>query len=75
MRTRRKVVAMKITYKFKDSTSVGGACPAYYAAPGGGVFQGKKLDAETRAQLRDVAVDEDAVFIPQNIIDRIRNGE
>jgi hypothetical protein len=66
---------MKITFKFKDGNSVGGACPAFYEAPGGGVFQGKTLDAETRAQLRDLAVDEDAVFIPQNIIDRIRNGE
>jgi hypothetical protein len=38
------------------------------------VFQGKTLDASTKAKLRDLASDEDAVFVPQNIIDRIRNG-
>ena len=31
------------------------------------------LDAETRAQLRDLGGDEDAVFVPANVIDRIRD--
>ena len=33
---------------------------------------GKLLDAETRAQLRDLGGDEDAVFVPANVIDRIK---
>lgn len=64
----------ELTFKFKDSDSIGGSCPAYYEVPGGAVFQGKTLDASTKAKLRDLAADEDGVFVPQNIIDRIRNG-
>lgn len=57
-------------WKDKDSNVSG--CPAMYEAPGGYVVQGKKLDAETRAQLRDLASDEDGVFVPANVIDRIK---
>src|ERR1035441_7989752 len=42
------------------------------SAEGGYVVQGKVLDAETRAQLRDLGGDEDGVFVPDNVIDRIR---
>jgi hypothetical protein len=64
----------ELKFMFKDSDSVGGSCPAYYEVDGGAVFQGKTLDAATKAKLRDLADDEDAVFVPQNIVDRIRNG-
>ena len=64
---------MKIEFMWKDRDSNTGNCPAQYKAPGGYVIQGKKLDAETRAQLRDLGADEDAVFVPDNVIDRNRD--
>jgi len=64
---------MQISFKWKDTGSGGGGCPALYDAPGGYVVQGVRLDAETRAQLRQLADTEDAVFVPANVIDRIRD--
>lgn len=58
---------------WKDSASNTGNCPAMYEAPGGYVIQGKLLDEATRAQLRDLGSDESAVFVPANVIDRIRD--
>jgi hypothetical protein len=58
---------------WKDGSSNVGNCPAMYQAAGGYVIQGKTLDAETRAQLRDLGTDEDAVFVPANVIDRIKD--
>lgn len=59
---------------WKDSGSNVGNCPAMYEAPGGYVIQGKKLDDATRAQLRDLDGDEAAVFVPANVIDRIKGS-
>jgi hypothetical protein len=64
---------VKITFMWKDEGSNVGDCPAIYEAPGGYVVQGKFLDDETRAQLRDLGGDETAVFVPANVIDRIRD--
>ena len=64
---------MEITFMWKDGGSGGGGCPALYEAPGGYVVQGKALDQETRARLRQLADDEDAVFVPANVLDRLRN--
>jgi hypothetical protein len=64
---------MKINFLWKDSNSGGGGCPALYEAPGGYVVQGVKLDDETRAQLRQLAADEDAVYVPTNVLDRLRD--
>jgi hypothetical protein len=64
----------ELRFQFKDADSIGGSCPAFYEVDGGAVFQGKTLDAATKAKLRDLAADEDAVFVPQNIVDRIRAG-
>lgn len=58
---------------WKDAGSNVGNCPAMYEAPGGYVVQGKVLDEATRAQLRDLGSDEAAVFVPANVIDRIRD--
>jgi hypothetical protein len=64
---------MKIQFLWKDTGSGGGGCPAIYKAPGGYVVQGKNLDAETRAQLRQLADDEDAIFVPANVLDRLQD--
>lgn len=64
---------MQIEFLWKDAESGGGGCPALYRAPGGYVVQGLKLDAETRAQLRQLADGEDGVFVPANVLDRLRD--
>jgi hypothetical protein len=60
-----------IEFLWKDSGSGGGGCPALYRAEGGYVVQGVRLDAATRAQLRQLAADEDAVFVPANVLERL----
>jgi hypothetical protein len=62
---------MKIEFMWKDVNSGGGGCPAIYRAPGGYVVQGKLLDDATRDQLRDLAGDEDAIFVPENVLARL----
>jgi len=64
---------MKIRLMWKDEASGVGNCPAMYEAPGGYVIQGKTLGSGTRAQLLDLGGGEDAVFVPANVIDRIRD--
>src|SRR5207247_4588194 len=67
--------AVKMIFRWKDENSNIGGCPAQYkvtSAEGGYVIQGKRLSAEPRTQLRDLAPDEDAVWVPDNVIDRNR---
>ena len=63
---------MDIEFMWKDEESKTGNCPALYEAPGGYVVQGVKLDDETRASLRQLADNEDGVFVPANVLDRLR---
>jgi hypothetical protein len=63
---------MQIEFMWKARDSATGNCPAMYEAPGGYVIQGKRLDAETRARLRDLGGDEDGVWVPADVIDRIK---
>jgi hypothetical protein len=58
---------------WKDTGSNVGNCPAMYETDGGYVVQGKVLDGVTLAQCRDLGGDETAVFVPANVIDRIRD--
>jgi hypothetical protein len=62
----------KLMFLWKDGNSGGGGCPALYETDGGYVVQGVKLDDETRAQLRQLADNETAVFVPANVLDRLR---
>ena len=64
---------MNLTFLCKDPTSHTGSCPALYEAEGGYVVQGVKLDDDTRAQLRDLAHNEDGVFVPAAVLDRLRD--
>ncbi len=64
---------MQIDFLWKDSGSGGGGCPAIYRAPGGYVVQGVKLDDETRAQLRQLADGEEGVYVPANVLDRLKD--
>lgn len=63
---------MQIDFLHKDRGSTTGGCPAAYATEDGDfLIQGKVLDAETTAQLRDVAPDETAVWVPRNVIEQL----
>jgi hypothetical protein len=64
---------MEIEFMWKDWSSGAGACPALYRAPGGYVVQGKTLTPETRKMLRQLGGDEDAIFIPANVLDRLKD--
>lgn len=64
----------KIKFLWKDSESHGGNCPALYATDGGYVVQGVQLTDDERAQLRNLADNEDAVFVPANVLDRLRGA-
>ena len=60
---------MEIEFIRKTKGSGTGNCPAIYKAPNGNyVIQGWKIDADTRARLRDLALNEDAVEIPADVI-------
>lgn len=65
---------MQINFLWKTDSSAGGGCPALYAAPGGYVVQGVKLDAATRDQLRDLLDGEDAVFVPSDVLEKLRGA-
>ncbi|MEU3271028.1 hypothetical protein ABZ639_09275 [Saccharomonospora sp. NPDC006951] len=69
---------MELTFLWKDAASGdgsgdGGGCPALYRTEGGYVVQGVKLDPATRAQLRQLADDEDGVFVPANVLERLKD--
>ena len=64
----------RLKFRWKDVHSGGGQCPALYETEGGYVVQGVKLTAEERAQLLNLADHEDGVFVPANVLDRLRTG-
>jgi hypothetical protein len=63
----------ELRFLWKDdlSSSSGTGCPALYETEGGFVVQGLRLDDATRAKLRELADNEDAVFVPANVLDRL----
>ena len=63
---------MQIKFLWKTDGSAVENCPALYQAPGGYVVQGKMLDAATKAQLRQFGSGEDAVFVPADVIEKIK---
>lgn len=62
-----------LDFMWKDVASGGGGCPALYRTDGGYVVQGIKLTDDERAQLRQLADNEDGVFVPANVLDRLRD--
>lgn len=61
-----------LVFMWDDPASSGGQCPALYSTDGGYVVQGVKLTSDEREQLRNVADDEDAVFVPAAVLDLLR---
>ncbi len=67
---------MKIEFLWKDSGSNVGDCPSLSRVtegPAGYIVVGKKTAPEVRAQIPEVGPDEVAVYVPANVIDRIRD--
>jgi hypothetical protein len=63
----------KLAFLWKDADSGSSGCPALYATDGGYVVQGIKLTDDERAQLRQLTDSEDGVFVPANVLNRIRD--
>ncbi len=69
-----------IKFLWKTGDSGNGDCPSIIEVDGGYVLVGKKLDAPTTAQIVEVGLannsgvgtDETAVFLPADVIDRLR---
>ena len=63
-----------LKFLWKDTGSNVNGCPALYRTDGGYIVQGIKLDDGTRRRLRQLAEDEDGVFVPANVLDRLRDA-
>ena len=69
-------MAMNLRFLHKTRLSGAAMCPAVYRAENGNyVFQGWPLDAETMANLRDLAPGEIALEVPADVVDRLFNHE
>ncbi|MEU4236811.1 lipid A biosynthesis lauroyl acyltransferase [Actinoplanes sp. NPDC026619] len=70
----------RIQFLWKSSSSGNGDCPSIMQVDGGYVLVGKVLDGEALAQVHaigqannsGIGADETAVFLPADVIDRIR---
>ncbi|CAM3497637.1 lipid A biosynthesis lauroyl acyltransferase [Stackebrandtia soli] len=63
---------LELVFLWKTGGSGNDGCPALYKVEGGYVVQGIKLDNDTRARLRQLADDEDGVFVPSDVLDRLK---
>ena len=68
-------MAKTLTFLWKDIDSGAAGCPALYRTDGGYVVQGIQLTESERAQLRQLADGEDAVFVPANVLDRLKGSD
>lgn len=68
-------MAKTLTFLWKDIDSGAAGCPALYRTDGGYVVQGIQLTESERAQLRQLADGEDAVFVPANVLDRLTGSD
>ena len=64
---------MQIEFLWKDADSGGGGCPSLSRVPGGYVVNGIPVDEDTGAQIPHRNAGEVAVFVPWNVLDRLRD--
>lgn len=78
---------MQLDFLWKWNGSGGGGCPSLYSTTGDAVTDsaldqkydgvrgyavvGAKLGPESRGQVRDLAENEDVIFVPADVIERI----
>jgi hypothetical protein len=68
-------------FLWKTGTSGGNGCPALIKGDGGYYIQGKIVGADKRAALQTVtdanhaslSPDEDVIFVPADVLDRLRD--
>ena len=73
----RKESSVKTERMWKDASSGTGDCPSLNRVtegPAGYVVVGKPVDAATRAQIAEVGADELAVWVPPDVIDRMKGA-
>lgn len=71
-----------LEFMWKDVASGNGDCPALYKVDGGHIVVGKLLTGDDLAQVQSVGeahnsgigADETAVFLPANVLDRLRES-
>lgn len=71
----------ELVFLWKDISSGGNGCPALIEGDGGYYVQGKVVSPEKRAAIQAVSdannaglgPDEDVLFVPANVLDRLRN--
>lgn len=75
MEPKTRISVPDVEFLMKDPNSNLGGCPALYVTrvANGYIVQGKALDDATRGLLRDMADDEDAVFVPAALLDSFRD--
>lgn len=70
---------LELEFLWKDINSGGNGCPALIKGDGGYYVQGKTVTAEKRAAIQAIsdannaglAPDEDILFVPANVLDRL----
>jgi hypothetical protein len=62
-----------IEFLWKTDVSGGGGCPSLSKVPGGYVVNGIPVDEASRAKIPHIAADEAAVFVPADVLDRLRD--
>jgi hypothetical protein len=77
MRNPKEVPAMQfpeIEFLWKDTGSSGGGCPSLSRVDGGYIVNGIPVDEQTRARIPHIAATgEAAVFVPANVLDRLKD--
>jgi hypothetical protein len=65
----------RIEYLWKDAGSGGGGCPSLSKThgPDGYAVVGKILDDDARARIPQIADDETVVWVPANVLDRLKD--
>lgn len=64
----------KIDFLWKTGGSGGGGCPSLSRVDGGYIVNGVPINEETRAKIpHAAAVGEAAVFVPADVLDRLRD--
>lgn len=61
-----------IEFLWKDADSGGGGCPSLSRVTGGYLVNGVPVDEETHAKIPHTADGEITVFVPDNVLDRLR---
>lgn len=62
-----------VEFLWKDSGSGGGGCPSLSRVDGGYLVNGIPVDEETRAKIPHLGDGEVTVYVPDNVLDRLRD--